>query len=584
MKKFDRRIVGSAKTLDGDVTSKAWSPLPMQFANALRERVKKFGDASEPSWNVLAGLIAEEQFIETANYLMVSTNAVEYSKRELVDQLMPLVKEHRYAPYIESFAIDRHRHPEEMTKIAGQMHLVDPRSNMYPLMSHFWSANDASNTPYTDFNTDALWQRDYTLPAMIASLRRVDDSWWQMPSLLPSFQRYIVDLQAISPYAPNTLRLEIMTTVDPNAEQLARWEGRAKSDPLALFKIASLDKDRSEIASAIRCFEKSYALCPSYDTAVGLASAYRSAGQEDKWLPALEDYLQQEDYALGHAQVHDVIADDYIAKGKWADAEPHALASAQTWSAWGLVRAGQVYEGLGRWDESEKWLRAAAESYPSHSGYEWYLWCRRTGRGNVAEARKYFAKFLQVDWVQKAERRENFLFVDDMLDGRYEQALDRIQSNPEYANDTYWQTQVTLLAKRLGKDKLYAESMDRLMLLTDEQFRDSDPNFHAVIAAMQRLQRQGSLDDASIADVDRRLEKFAAWARCNYCYFLGEQLALHGHQDRAEAYWRRALAGGQNQKYNGTFAGQRLVEKFGTSRPDEVSAAKAIGEPAKTAE
>jgi tetratricopeptide (TPR) repeat protein len=561
-----------AQLLTGNVSDTAWSPLPSQIARALRDESGPRDDVTEPSWQVLAAMIAEEQFVEVANDLMVSMNAVEFSKQDMVDQFAPLVEGHPYAPYIQSYALDRNRQPDEMAKLAAQITVRDPRPNMQQMYNLFWRNLDATGKPFGDACAGSYWHADYCLPAMAASLAGVVDSWWQKPEYLAHFQRYVEDMQWISPHAPNTLRLQLDTTAEPTAEQLADWDKRAQDDPLALVKLARHYYKGHDYAAAIRCYDRSYTLSPEANTAKELAWTYRESGQEDKWLPTLEDYLDEEDYALGHAQIHQLIANDYIEKGKWADAEPHALAAAQTWSAWGLLLAGRVYEGLGRWDESEKWSREATENYPSYSGHEWYLWCRRTGRGDTAAARKHFDTFLQLDWVQKAERGENYLFVDDMLSGRYQQALERIQAIPEYADDTYWQTQVTLLAKRLGDEKLYAASMDCLVKLSEDQFRKRQPHFPDVIVAMQKLQREGSLDDASLADVDRQLEKFSLWARCNYWYFLGEQLALQGHQDLAEAYWRRALESGQTNKYNATFAGQRLAEKYGTSHPDELAA------------
>ena len=134
---------------DGGGVSQAWSPLPMQVARAMRTIEEQHSSMSEPSWSVLAGLIAEEQFIEVCNYLMVSMNAVEFSRKELVEKLMPLVEEHRYAPYVRSFSFNQRRDPNEIEKLAQEVDLVDPRSNMYPMVNLFYSTSDARGTTYT---------------------------------------------------------------------------------------------------------------------------------------------------------------------------------------------------------------------------------------------------------------------------------------------------------------------------------------------------------------------------------------------------------------------------------------------------
>src|SRR5690606_8320558 len=68
-----------------------------------------------------------------------------------------------------------------------------------------------------------------------------------------------------------------------------------------------------------------------------------------------------------------------------------------TYSGWGLLCASQICESLAHWDESEEWIQGISQNYPTYSGYYWYFWCRRTGRGNLdaAEqlAQRFFATF-----------------------------------------------------------------------------------------------------------------------------------------------------------------------------------------------
>ena len=45
-------------------------------------------------------------------------------------------------------------------------------------------------------------------------------------------------------------------------------------------------------------------------------------------------------------------------------------------------------------------------------------------------------------------------------------------------------------------------------------------------------------------------------------------MALEGNEERAAEYWRRAVEKGPFDKFNSTYAGDRLVKKLGTSRPN----------------
>jgi tetratricopeptide (TPR) repeat protein len=559
-----------AQIREGAQESRAFSPLPKQIADALRGEAVNAADRTEPSWQMLANLIAEEQFVQATAHLALSMNAVEHSKADLVNTLSPLVEGHRYAPYVASYAIDKHRQPTEHAALFSTMQVDDPRCNMYWMISQSWTSHDAAGHSYGDLYSEATWQRDYRLPTVVESLRHVNDEWLKSRGLAGHFQRLVEDTTSISPHAPTVLCLEIDTTSNPTREQLADWEKRAKDNPALLRKIAALHNRNRDFEPAIRCYERAYELSPAADDSIALATAYRNNGQEDKWLPTLERYLTEEDYALGHAMVHQKIAEHYMNKGKWNDAEPHALEAAQTYSAWGLVLASRVYEGLGQWEESEKWVREASTNYPTYSGMDWYLWCRRTGRGDEAEAKKIADEFLKLNWVANQDRGVEYLFVDDMLHGRHEQALKRLQEAPEsIANEAYWRTHVVMLAKRLGQDDVYQAEMARLVEMADAQYKTSDPTYHALLTLLYNHRDDKSLSKEALARAEEMIDKFDAYGRCNYDYFLGEFLALMGDEEAAEKYWRRAIERGPFDKYNATLAGARLAEKHGTSRPDD---------------
>ena len=103
-------------------------------------------------------LIAEEQFIEVANMLKVSQNAVEYSKEELVEQLSPLVEGHRYARFIHSFVAS----PGETTRAADilkKLTVVDPRGSMFNLFRRIWHVPTANNKNGNELAWRSIWAR-----------------------------------------------------------------------------------------------------------------------------------------------------------------------------------------------------------------------------------------------------------------------------------------------------------------------------------------------------------------------------------------------------------------------------------------
>jgi tetratricopeptide (TPR) repeat protein len=441
---------------------------------------------------------------------------------------------------------------------------------MQPLFEKYRSASDASGTTYDALSNEALWQHDYTLPALNDSLRMVYENWWKLPQLTNEFHHLVRALSAVSPSSPAILNLEIDTTTEPGPELLAEWESRAQSDPKALSKIAKLYSDRQLFEPAIRCYSRSYDLSPSQKTTISLARAYRDNGQNDNWLPTLERYLLVEDNELGHSTIHRHIALDYLERCEWAQAEPHALESANTWSTMGLVTASRVYEGMQRWDESERWIREATVNYRTYNGMQWYLWCRRTGRGDLPQAKQYADDFMRYSWYGRPENGIYYPFLNAMIDERFDDALTLISQSPACAGDLYWQLQAATLAKQLGEEQKYQSSMKNAMDLADQQLRTTQPQLFAFAEILFAGREAAAYTDVQLADADKLLAGFSFADRSNCAYFLGEMLALQGDQKHAEKYWRIALESGQFDSRHATLAGQRLAERHGTSSPDKV--------------
>lgn len=105
----------------------------------------------------------------------------------------------------------------------------------------------------------------------------------------------------------------------------------------------------------------------------------------DRWRATLDEFLEQPEAGLGHAQVRVDIAYWLMKSGKWREAEPYAAAAAETWAAWAMRCATECYAGLEDWDRSESWVRRTSERYPANA-LDWFFWCRRTGHGDMEAA------------------------------------------------------------------------------------------------------------------------------------------------------------------------------------------------------
>src|SRR5438477_3165242 len=134
-----------------------------------------------------------------------------------------------------------------------------------------------------------------------------------------------------------------------------------------------------------------------------------------------------------------------------------------TGAAWGLMAAAQVCEGLGDCAEAEKCVRDTAEHYPT-SRDTWFLWCVRTGRGDLAAARKPVED--RIARLQGADEG-GLLFTEVALHvtaGKPDQALAALREfmatrSPSRLTLLY----AALLADELGRAKERDELLDRVV-------------------------------------------------------------------------------------------------------------------------
>jgi tetratricopeptide (TPR) repeat protein len=554
-----------------------FSDVPMAISRDLVAETQTNSDTGEPSWSVLGKLIEEEQFVVAVNYLKDSRNATEQDMGDEVKRILLLLKDHRYARFLESYGVNAYTNTARFYQIVAGMPIVDARGNMEAMITQLWKAWDGDGQPQR--GSLASWQAFYgdnlTYPGMLEAWQRLSYAKWQYNST--EMKTALAEKFAkISPHSPQTLRLQIENTAEPSPEQLASWEKEAGDDPSVYVSLGERYSHFEQYQDAIRCYTQSIALSPSKKAFVGLADAYRLAGNDELWQPTLERFFQTEDLGLEHAMVHQLIAEDLIKKGKWEDAEPHALAAANTWSEWGLQLAADVYEALGRGDEAEKWEREASTSYPTFAGYEWYFYCRRSGAGDVNASRELAQGYFASDWLRSDDGGRNVLLVFDMLEDNKPAALADARylfgrysmDGATLPNRAYFHLELAYVArdaKDADAERQAMESVHR----TVEALREPEPELSQVV------QFVCDLFDGKVPSADARaaMEQHLAsdtipeTRRCNYEYFLGRGYELADQKAVAIEYYRRAIALGHFNTESSTLAGMRLAALHASVKP-----------------
>jgi tetratricopeptide (TPR) repeat protein len=202
----------------------------------------------------------------------------------------------------------------------------------------------------------------------------------------------LIVLRKLSPECPGA----IVATIKHdwrNAEPKAKAWMDQSSSPLVVRALGERYEKMSEENSddrtaAEQCWKKLVAVEPSADNYRRLADHYKKFDNDDQWKQALLKLLELPDLGLETAQAHKELADWYMDRLDWKRAKPHAMAAAESYSAWGLACGSQCMEGLGEWDRAATLIEADSRRYQS-DWISWYLFCRRTGRGDIAAAKQY---------------------------------------------------------------------------------------------------------------------------------------------------------------------------------------------------
>ena len=510
----------------------------------------------------------------------MSGDAVEYSKKSLVDQLMPLVEGHRYAAYIRSFSASPFE-SQRLAEILYDITVVDPRARMQPLFNRIWHASTAGGKDGNELAWRSIWARDFTLSGLLDMYYGLALTWTS--SVLPEHRQiFAQDFREISPYSPNAVRLQWETKKGLSSQELSELESELKDDPVGWMTIGNYYYSLNDLDASERCFARSLDISPCYDSTVGLANTYFYKGKRDLWQATLESYLEIDDLGLAHAQIHQQIAEQHIRDRAWSKAAPHAFAAAETYSASGLLLAGTVCEGLHDWDKSEHFVAEATRSYPSYwSGTSWYFWCRRNGRGDLEAARDIAARNIEHAATQTRYDDAYRTFLYRILEGNQAEALAGLDQqiatclDGEPAWDTSWRLlHIIALSAEMDDTARLKQAIDELKTHVDQTIKATHPNWVEIYDGLCQAFSGDPLPKSFFKTFDEAMTSSCAEYRCSYWYFLGAALDQLGDKEKAELYWRRAAFGGPFDTYNATLAGHRLVERFGADRggiPEDIA-------------
>jgi tetratricopeptide (TPR) repeat protein len=533
----DARRAGEEGTgeLQSLVDSRARVVAALRAANTTRALV-------EPSFAVLASVIDETTFVHAVRLLNLERNALAVDTSAELAVLRPALKQHRYAQLIDSFDNDDGARQEALTTV---IRTFDKDFLELPACKIFEYFDKDQIAPYGDATVrhcDRIYgdlARTLTIPASESVKRE---------AALALFE--------VSPGSPVGIAALIVHDWEKAEPSAAAWDERFKDDAGVMGALAEKYTALKRHDDAVRCRRQQIEIDPAQDAFRALATLYREHGDEQLWFDTLTRSLEAPSFGLEHAHSHSDLAYYHMRRREWNEARPHADQAAASYSGWGLLCAAEFYERTGDWRRAELFHRLTAERYES-SELDWYRWCRRTGRGNVAAARVLAQK-----WIARQKKLPTAEGLDTVamyyvLENQPAQALEEFRAAAALqGGDAYHVVHAALLADELGNAALRDE------LLKEAHRRGATQNGYmvAIISAFQNCLEAG-IEQFDRPAVDWAIrDRSAPGHPTNNFYFVGEFLALHGREAEAREYFEDAATSSAWGKFNSTMAAYALLK------------------------
>jgi hypothetical protein len=225
---------------------------------------------------------------------------------------------------------------------------------------------------------------------------------------------------------------------------------------------------------------------------------------------------------------------------QWDKALPYAEAAAQTWAGWAMLCASECNEGMGNWEQAELWARRTSERYPE-SWSQWFLFCKRTGHGDLKAAQEHAEQYLQTYGLEEGGDflAANFFYL---LVGEPKKALkgfrsifDRsIAGPPHTENMIIAGLQVAMLADELDNPVLRDSALEQVCKFPEMQKLKS----LAILEMFRAALVKGQSAPLDLDAVDRVLDEIEGFTRGNVAYHVAVFLRKHATPEQAKKYFQ----------------------------------------------
>jgi hypothetical protein len=309
-------------------------------------------EPAEPSFSLAGRLVEETNFIHVMQRTKFITDVWGWHPDDFIGSILPLIIDHPYRRFVESFASSRNERP---SVVAG-LEVVDPQLHMNDLTQLVYESGTASEKLVYHRENLSVDTTAYDMEAQLQPLVHTTQTRFKSDMYEGIF--------AISPFCPTGAAAKIRDRWGDVATKADAWAEQYKTSPAVMGALAAkyIELDQPEKAEPVL---KQYTVIAADAWAFkALANIYLVQGNEDKWLATLDSFLQlPEEIGLSHAQVQVEIAKHFMEKKEYQRALPYADTAAKTQAGWAMICDADVHRAMGDNVTADSLMQAEEQHY-----------------------------------------------------------------------------------------------------------------------------------------------------------------------------------------------------------------------------
>ena len=495
----------------------------LSLVDAMAKAGRPGDDQGEPSWGVLAQLIREVRFMQIGRRLIFMAKKWSVPVDGYWADVEPFVAHHRYFAYLQSFTLRPGQARETLARFLDGFDPTDIETNELPLVLRIRELGVPMGQPLWAFCAAHCETGARDVAAILAGSAQKKAPTANV-------------LLKISPYSAFAMANLIEHDWENSASEVASWKEKVRDDPTLLGALGKKYVELKKFDEAEKCLARYVEQSPDPWAIEALADCFLARGDGARWKATLDDYIANtEDAGLEHARVRVKIADDLMKNGHYAEAWPYAQAAASTWASWAMTCAQNCAEGLKNWQIAEGYARASAERYPGSMWTVWFVFCERTGHGDIAAARAW-TKELSAGLLENSELSTDDLILISfvqILCGDKAIAAQALRRIPRDLNNHIHMVSLAAFSDLAADKAVRDAALERFCT----SFQKTAPKTAGILQMIRNAIAAQKADSLDLKAIDEILESMPKDSRGNSAFPIAAHLTASGRRDESKRYW-----------------------------------------------